>query len=116
MDGHDDRFDDAVAGWADEVRRSATRDDGAWRRQREAIGSRLEARRVWRPSWTWAVVAVSTAAVIAGFWVALDPGAHGPTTPQVTQVDPDDELIAEVESAVARDMPSAFEPADPQFW
>ena len=115
MDAGDPRFDRAVEAFARQVRHGAARDDAAWARQREAIAQRLQRRPGAFPALAWVAVAASAAAIVAGVLVAGGPGAHGPQAPGVQASDPDDELIAEVERAMSREMPSAFEPADEVF-
>lgn len=115
MDADDRRFREAVGAWTEAVRAGAERDEGAWARQREAVLARLPRRRPPLPALAWVAVAASAAAIVAGILVAGGPGAHGPLAPGQVASDPDDELIAEVEAAVSREMPSAFEPADEVF-
>ena len=110
------RFDDELARFADTVRRSAERDDVFWRRQREAIGLRLAPRQRRFGAWTWAAAGAAAAILVIGIMVSFGPGAPEPLVPQVVQVDPDDELIAQIELAVAQELPSALEPAGDLFW
>jgi len=109
-------FDHDLRRFADNVRLAADRDDAFWHRQREAISLRLEPRQQRHKTLAWTAASAVTALLVAGFLVLFGPGAHGPSVPQVAEVDPDDQLIAEIEVAVAQELPSALEPAGDLFW
>ena len=114
MDGHDAERDEVggVTGWARAVRREADRDDAFWTRQRAGIRERNRSHRVRSVAWMAALGA--SAAVAAALAVFLVRGpAPAPTGPVRSAVaTADDQLLMDVENAVMREVPLAFEPVD----
>ena len=97
---------EALPGWA---RAATEQSDEFWRNQRIAIWSRISwaeersARRI--PTLAWAVAAAMIA--VSG-WLLEQPM---PAPPREVYVDPDHELLMEVERMVQIDGPLALEPA-----
>jgi hypothetical protein len=97
---------EGLPGWA---RSSAERDEEFWRRQRSSVWTRISAAEnqgTSRPpivAWALAAVMVAGAA-----WLLERPTV---VPPHEAQVDPDHELLMEVERMVQIDGPLALEPA-----
>ena len=91
---------------------SADEPEEFWRKQREAVWSRISSPQYrardymvrWLPAVAWSALA---AMVLLAGWMVSRPV----TLPRQTQVDPDHELLMAVERAVHNDGPAALDPA-----
>mgnify|MGYP000939972709 CR=1 FL=1 len=106
--------------WVDEVRGTALRDEAFWTRQRAGIRGRLDVPGTRR--WAWALALGASVATAAVAIVMTGRGPSGPVTPGVpatvaveTASDDDDQLLVEVEIAVMREVPLAYEAVDFQW-
>lgn len=113
MNGHEE--DREFAGFAATVRGEAERDEAFWTRQGALIRERTSRRATIR-RWGVAVAAAATLAAavlqLTGGNVPQAPEIRGATGPgMIESAESDDELLAEIEQAVAREVPTALEPA-----
>ena len=89
------------------VHTTSERPEAFWQLQRNAIRARIVSPKPVRrsPSLAWAAVAVVV--TLAGLLLSNSPAP----TPTQAQVDPDHELLIEIERAVSNDGPEALQPA-----
>jgi len=106
--------------WVDQVRGTARRDEAFWTRQQAGIRGRLDVSGTRR--WAWALALGASAATATAAIVLAGRGPSGPVPPGVpatvaveTASDGDDQLLMEVESAVMREVPLAYEAVDFQW-
>ncbi len=92
-----------LAEWRQSVHTAAGRPEAFWQWQQRAIAAR---RRRWaRPRLVWAT-AMAALALTAG-WL----NRTTPPQPAAAQIDPDQALLADIETSVRREVPRALEPA-----
>jgi hypothetical protein len=102
--------------WAIEVREGAARDDAFWARQSAEIGRHTRPRSV--PAWGW-VAALGTASLAATALAILMTRGPQPVPAPAPMLavaavvaTGDDQWLMDVEKAVLREVPLAFEPVD----
>jgi len=100
-----ERLRRALAGFAEASRAEAERPESDWAQQRAVINERIgrHASGTRRLVWATAAAALALAANLAL--------QHGPRVEPTAQIDPDHLLLYEVQRAVGRTLPEAFEPA-----
>ena len=113
MSGHEE--DRQFKAFVEEVRGAADREEAFWTRQAATIRERSTGRSAAR-GWALAVAAAGALAVAAlqlgNGNVAQVPQPRGVASPAIIEsAESDDELLAGVEQAVAREVPTALEPA-----
>jgi predicted anti-sigma-YlaC factor YlaD len=99
----------AVGAAREQGRRMAELPEAFWRRQRQAIHSRLERGDFTRPwkRWVWAT-ATLVLVVLASTMLSRN-GA--PPVQSTAQTDPDDALLLSVQQSIDSDLPQALRPA-----